>query len=218
MSAHLRAQPGSEFDERIISLIEAAYSGRADLFRLAVMAYERFCTVRPPLPMIANLRPDVFLSYDRARTLEAIVRRALARDPREQFSSPRELGDALLRAFGPYLIEAPLPSAGNEELIMLGDFRANVPFPAVLATDGVHTIDLLIEDPNRRIVARADWEAIHLLDALRDCMLRRVPILIDTESARFPHPSLCLHPPITDRDVELLRALCPLADTWCWEG
>jgi hypothetical protein len=213
MSAHRRAEPASDFDQRIISLIEAAYLDRTDLFHLALLAYDTFCTVRPPLPMIPNLQPNLFLSFTQARTLEAIVQRALVRDPAEQFSSPREFGDALLRAFGPYLIEAPVAS---EELILLGDFRANAPFPAVLATDGVHAIDLLIEDPSRRIVARADWEAIHLLDALRDCVLRRVPILIDTESARFPHPSLCGHRPITEIDIDLLRALCPLADSWCW--
>jgi hypothetical protein len=207
MSAHRRdAQPLSAFDERVVSLIEAAYADpNADPFELGLLAYELFCIAQPPHPMIPNLRPELFVSFGTARMLEMIVRRALSQDLDERFPTARAFADALAQAFGPYLV--PLPAGADEELIVMGATPADVPFPALIAVDGVHAIDLLIEDPRRRLVLRSGPEALDLLDALSDCVLRRAPILIDDESARFPDPSLVRHRPLTDADAELLCAL-----------
>jgi hypothetical protein len=207
LPAHRRAHPESVFDERIAWLIEAAYAEdrRIGSFDIGMMAYELFSTVDPPQPMIPNLRPDLFVSYDRARALESIVRRALSRDASERFPSARAAGDALSEAFGPYLV--PIPAGAGEELILFRIDPDAVPCPAIAATDELHAIDLLIEDPERRLVLHAGPDATELLLALRDCFLRRAPILLDEESARFAHPSLVQHPAIQEGDLDLLRAL-----------
>jgi hypothetical protein len=196
----------ADFDERITALIQAAYSDpRSDLARLGRMAYELFTTVEPPAPMISNLRPNLFVTYDRARTLDAIVQRSLSPDPATRFTNARAFADALSSAFGPKLVELPVAS---DELILLG-CRVAAPYPAVIATDGVHAIDLLIDDPDRRLVLAAGWETNDLLDALRDCVLRRMPIVIDGDCARFPHPLMVQNRPPNERDVEALRELSP---------
>jgi hypothetical protein len=191
MSA-VRREPApitTSLDARIVALIEAAYGTEAEVrpYELGRLAYRLFQHDRTPA------------------ALEWIISRALSRVPEEQFPNARAFGDALVREFGPYLILY----APGEELIFLGSVPSGIPFPAVLAVDGVHAIDLLIENPNRRLVMPICQEAANLLDSLRDCILRKVPILVDHESARFPHPGFVKHPGIKDRDLEMLRALCP---------
>ena len=130
--------------------------GRSDVYSAGATLYEAL-TGRPPFVAESNLAAAVVrLTKDPAppravrpgiaRSLEAIVMRALARDPNERFESAQDMSAALSRLeMAP--LPPPLPSAEvTPEAPRLGVFRSwmLIPLIAILAAGVAIAVGLLV--------------------------------------------------------------------------